>query len=447
VKFGLDNSKEEMPMRRYNKKAYKLKPYRSYRKKSNKKKIFLISIILILISIALFGFILPEKNLMPWESILKMDQIKSQFVPSKTDDDLVPLSLVSSYTPRPEPDYKLHQESLMIKGIYISGNRAGSERIDELIDLCNRTEINAMVIDVKSDDGYVTFAMDSPVVEEFGIIPNSVPIKDIEALIKKLYANNIYPIARIVTFKDSTIKEKHPEYMLKNKDGTFYESSEPGGKKATWLNPYNKEVWDYILTISKEAAAVGFKEIQFDYIRFHERAHADQVDFGPESIGKEKTQIISEFTKYIVEQLHQEEVYVSADVFGAIITSEIDAKIVGQDYAQMSKYLDYICPMVYPSHYADGSFGVEHPDLDPYEIILNAMRASNDQIKVIKEGEHRAIVRPWLQDFTAKWIPVYQEYGAKELRDQIQGVYDAGLDEWLLWNASNWYTEEGLLVK
>lgn len=434
-------------MRRYSKKAYKLKPYRSYRKKSNKKKIFLISIILIVVSIALFGFILPVKELVPWEPIFKMDQIKGRFISSKIDHELAPLSLVSSYTPGPEPDYKLHKEPLKIKGIYISGNRAGSEGIDELIELCKRTEINAMVIDVKSDDGYVTFAMDNPVVEEFGIIPSSVPIKDIETLMKKLYANNIYPIARIVTFKDSTIKEKHPEYMLKNKDGTFYESNEPGGQKATWLNPYNKDVWDYILTISQEAAVVGFKEIQFDYIRFHERAHVDQVDFGPGSIGKEKTQIISEFTKYITEQLHQKGVYVSADVFGAIITSEIDAKIVGQNYAEMAKYLDYICPMVYPSHYADGSFGVDHPDLDPYQIILGSMEASNTQLKVIKEGEHRAIVRPWLQDFTAKWIPVHQEYGAKELRDQIQGVYGAGLEEWLLWNASNRYTEEGLLVK
>ena len=447
MKLNSDYSKEEMLMRRYGKKPYKIRPYRSYRKKTNKKWIWIISVISILVAIVVLGFILPSRQIVPWEPILKINMIKSRFISSEQDQAPQVVHSTLAYIKSPEMDYQLHKEPVKVKGIYVSGNRAGSDGIDELIALCNRTEINAMVIDVKNDDGSLTFAMKGPAIEELGIVPASVPIKDIEGLIGKLYANDIYPIARIVTFKDNIIKEKHPEYMLKNKDGSFYESNEPGNQKATWLNPYNKDVWDYVLTVSKGAAAVGFKEIQFDYIRFHEGATADKVDFGLDAAEKSKMQVISEFTKYIVEGLHAEGVYVSADVFGAIITSKLDAEIVGQDYAQMAQYLDYICPMVYPSHYADNSFGVEHPDLDPYGILLGAMKASNDQLQQINSLDHKAIVRPWLQDFTAKWMPVHQTYGPEQLKEQIQGVYDEGLHEWLLWNASNRYTEAGLLAK
>ena len=436
-----------MLMRRYNKRAYKIKPYRSYRNNKNKKDIFSISIVALLVAVIMLGFVLPTYNIVSWDPIFKIGTVKSQFISSQQESVPKKVDYLSAYRESPQTDYQLHKEPVKVKGIYVSGNRAGSEGIDALIDLCGRTEINAMIIDVKNDDGTLTFAMENPALEQLGIIPASVPIKNIESLIEKLYANDIYPIARIIAFKDNTIKAKHPEYMLKNKDGSFYESSEPGNRKATWLNPYNKDVWDYILTLSKGAAAVGFKEIQFDYIRFHEGASAGQIDFGPDSENKGKTLIISEFTKYIVEQLHTEGVYVSADVFGAIITSKQDAEIVGQDYAEMARHLDYICPMVYPSHYANGSFGVEHPDLDPYQILLGSMEASSDQLKVISNEDHKAIVRPWLQDFTATWMPVHQPYGPKELKEQMQGVYDAGIDEWLLWNASNRYTEAGLLTK
>ena len=117
---------------------------------------------------------------------------------------------------------------------------------------------------------------------------------------------------------------------------------------------------------------------------------------------------------------------------------------MGQNYVEMSKYLDYICPMIYPSHFADGNYGVEHPDLEPFNIIRKVLRASKNKLNEIPEGEHRAIVRPWLQDFTATWIKNYQEYGPSQIREQISGVYVVGYSEWLLWNASCNYTVDAL---
>lgn len=437
-------------MRRFKKKPYKvkIKPYKSYRRKPKKMKFFLGGMLCVAISIIVLGYILPYKGVVPWKPLFTIKETSGKLITdkfkTKPSKGVVPLM---GYVGAPEIDYTLYHEPLKVRGIYVTGNRAGSDQIDELIELCKRTEVNAMVIDVKNDHGYLTFAVENNSIKQAGSVPHSVAIKDIHSLMTKLQENNIYPIGKIVTFKDNIIRETHPEYMVMKKNGHFYESNEPGNQKATWLNPYNKDVWEYILDISKEAVAVGFKEIQFDYIRFHEGMYEEDIDFGEESIGKSKTEIISEFTKFIAEELHKEGVLVSADVFGAIITSKFDADTVGQDYVEMSRYLDFICPMVYPSHYADGSFGVENPDLEPYQVLLGSMLASRQQLTEIGEDEHKAIVRPWLQDFTASWMRNYQEYGPKQIREQIDGVYDAGLEEWLLWNASSRYTEGGLLAK
>ena len=132
-------------------------------------------------------------------------------------------------------------------------------------------------------------------------------------------------------------------------------------------------------------------------------------------------------------------------MYGTIISSSIDAGLVGQNYVEMAKYLDYICPMIYPSHFGEGNYGIEHPDLEPLLIVRKVLNASKEKLEEIPEGEHRAIVRPWLQDFTASWIKHYMVYGGEEVRAQIDGVYEAGYDEWLLWNASTNYSVEGLL--
>ena len=168
------------------------------------------------------------------------------------------------------------------------------------------------------------------------------------------------------------------------------------------------------------------------------------VNFGKEARNKSKLEVITEFTKYAKETLSPLGIYVSADVYGAIIDSEVDADIVGQSYVEMSKYLDYISPMVYPSHYADGSYGIPHPDLEPYKLILKSMEASKAALDAIPEDEDKAIVRPWLQDFTASWLKNHKSYNGKEIKDQIKAVYDAGYDEWILWNGRNKYTKSGL---
>lgn len=327
-----------------------------------------------------------------------------------------------------------------VKGIYVTASKANST-IDELINLVDDTELNTMVIDIKDDDGRITFLMDYE--EAIEINATRAYISDINGLIKKLKEKNIYLIARVVAFKDPVLAEKKPELALKKKDGSTFRDKDG----LAWVNPYKHEVWDYLVGISLKCAEIGFDEVNFDYIRFSTDSGMADVDFGKEAEEKTKIETITEFVKYACENLRTKGIYVSADVYGAIISSSVDAKIVGQSYMEMSEYLDYICPMIYPSHYGDGYYGIDHPDTEPYDLIMGALGDSVKVLGNIPKGQHRAIVRPWLQDFTASWLRNYIRYEAKEVREQIEAVYDSGYDEWLLWNGAMNYTKGALMTE
>lgn len=342
--------------------------------------------------------------------------------------------------PDEAPEPETPQKALpKVKGIYITGPMAGHEAMADREQLAADTELNAMVIDIKNDEGIVTYKMSQPTVEELGA--GTAYIRDLPELKERLKEQDLYLIARIVAFKDPLLADKHPELCIRRKDGTVFRDK----NGLAWVNPYKREVWEYLVDLAREAARAGFDEIQFDYIRFPTEITDEEADYGAEAREKSKTDIITEFTAYAYEKLSPLGVQVSADVFGTVIDNENDAALVGQDYGAMARHLDYICPMVYPSHYRDGVYGIEHPDLMPYETVAAALGASEEVLNGIPEGEHRAAVRPWLQDFTAVWISHHQSYGGEQIREQIQAVYDSGCEEWLLWNAKCSYTEEGLL--
>ncbi|MBQ5599701.1 MAG: putative glycoside hydrolase, partial [Lachnospiraceae bacterium] len=310
----------------------------------------------------------------------------------------------------------------------------------DILDDMENTEINTVVIDLENDEGRITCSIDSPIITEIGACKTYV--QDIEALIKTLKERGLYVIARVVAFRDPYLAEKKPEWSLHTADGKLYRDKQG----MAWVDPYCKEVWDYLMEVGTIAKEVGFDEVQFDYIRFSTDSTMKNVVYDEERTqGRSKTEVITEFCQYAYENLASQGLFVSADVFGTIIGSEIDANAVGQIYTDMAKHLDYICPMVYPSHYGPGNFGLEYPDKQPYETILGAMKKSKAVLdQAADEDDHihnQAIVRPWLQDFTASYLGEgkYIAYGYEEVQQQIQAVLDAGYDEWMLWSAANRY--------
>lgn len=354
------------------------------------------------------------------------------------DEEELKTYLASLMTPEGSALAVTKQAPPAVKGIYVTGPVAGHERMNDIIQLVEETELNAVVIDVKNDDGYITYSMSSETVEALGSTVRYV--KDMPALIQTLHDKDIYVIARIVAFRDPYLAEAKPEWSVHRTNGSIYYDS----SGLAWVNPYNREVWDYLVEVASCAVADGFDEIQFDYVRFSTEIKSGTVDYGEDSATVSKTEIITQFIEYAYSKLSPLGVIVSADVFGTIIDNEYDSGIVGQDYAQISGSLDVICPMIYPSHYASGVYGQQYPNSSPYEMISGALGASETKLSTLPEGE-RPIVRPWLQDFTASWIKPYEEYGADDVRAQIQAVYDSGYSEWILWNASNHYTKEALL--
>ena len=333
------------------------------------------------------------------------------------------------------------REAVKVRGIYISGPMAGStELFQNILDSAAGTEINTVVIDFKDDQGRIICPVDSPVASEIGACRPYV--QDMKELIASLKERGLYVIARVVAFRDPWLAEKKPEWSLHLADGSLYRDRQG----MAWVDPYRKEVWDYLVEVGTEAKEAGFDEVQFDYIRFSTEGTMRDVVFD-EAVtgGRSKTDVITEFVKYAYENLASQGLFVSADVFGTIIGSDIDAQAVGQVYTEMAKHLDYICPMIYPSHYGPGNFGLEHPDTMPYETVLEALKKSQMVMDQAAEADghvsSQAIVRPWLQDFTASYLREgnYIPYGYNEVQRQIQAVKDAGYDEWMLWSAANRY--------
>lgn len=336
-----------------------------------------------------------------------------------------------------------------VKGIYVTGPKAGSGGMEDLIRLVDETELNAMVIDVKNDEGNLTFRLtneeipqDIPVLDRISEMQAGIRyIRDIQTMMQELKDHNIYTIARIVCFKDPILAAAQPELAL----------TKPDGKPVTdanglaWVNPYRQEVWEYLTELAEMAADLGFDEIQYDYVRFPVGSDADAADYGVDMEAYPKRQAIQDFLSYAGDRLHEKGCVVTADVFGTIIGSETDVQTVGQDYTALGQIVDAISPMVYPSHYANGVFGLKVPDAHPYETVSAAMQGSAEELQEIPEAE-RAVVRPWLQAFTATWVPGHISYNGTQIREQIQAVYDAGYEEWILWNATNRYSPDGLLA-
>lgn len=363
----------------------------------------------------------------------------------------------TAQSPEPEPTAVPWQElttadrmtgRTKVKGIYVTGPKAGSAGMEDLIRLVDETELNAMVIDVKNDEGNVTFRLTNeeitqniPVLDQISGMQAGVRyIRDIQALMQELKDHNIYTIARIVCFKDPILAAARPELALVKPDGKPVTDA----NGLAWVNPYRQEVWEYLTELAEMAADLGFDEIQYDYVRFPVGSDANAADYGVDMEAYPKRQAIQDFLAYAGDRLHEKGCVVTADVFGTIIGSETDVQTVGQDYTALGQTVDAISPMVYPSHYANGVFGLKVPDANPYETVFAAMQGSVEELQEIPETE-RAVVRPWLQAFTATWVPGHISYNGPQIREQIQAVYDAGYEEWILWNATNRYSAEGLL--
>ncbi|PIT88720.1 MAG: sugar fermentation stimulation protein [Candidatus Magasanikbacteria bacterium CG10_big_fil_rev_8_21_14_0_10_36_32] len=325
-------------------------------------------------------------------------------------------------------DVKTKSSLREIKGIYLTAYSAGSsKKIDEIIRLIDRTELNAVVIDIKDYSGLIFYDSQVPLVKELKL--KEKRLGDIKALIDKLHRHKIYVIARQSVFQDPLLAEKKNDWAIKNKNGGLWRDN----KGLAWVDAAKKEVWDYNILIAKEAVALGFDEINFDYVRFpSDGKMSEMVYSGGE---KKKYQIMAEFYAYVSRKLVREPAWISIDMFGLVMEkSGEDDMAIGQRIVDANNQVDYICPMMYPSHYPSGHLGLKNPADHPFEVLDNGMNKGMTMFQ-----NTRAQPRPWLQAFN-----LGADYDATKIREQIDAVEKYASAGWLLWNASNRYSDAGL---
>lgn len=308
-----------------------------------------------------------------------------------------------------------------VHGIYSTSWIAGTSRIQEIIRFMKQAKLNAIVIDIKDDTGTISFPATTPLAREIGAGSRRIP--RLRELVARLRREGIYPIARIVVFKDPLLARKHPEWAVKDVHGGLWHDR----KGMIWVDPHNRQVWKYNLEIALEAVAMGFSEVQFDYVRFLSDGKISDCVY-PFSKGEPKADVIRNFLLYAKKELNAKSIPLSADIFGLVLTMRDDLNL-GQQLEKIAQAVDYISPMVYPSHYPRGSFGYKDPDAYPYEVVLKALQDGNSRL----QGS-RAKFRPWLQDFD-----LGHHYGAEQLKAQVKALEANGIHDWLFWNPSNRY--------
>jgi len=322
-----------------------------------------------------------------------------------------------------------------VRGLYVNRWAALGQKMWQLIDVAKTTEVNALVIDVKDDRGFVLYKSRVPLAQEIGADTNR-PMRParLRAVLDTMRAYGIYPIARIVVAKDPLLAERHVEWAIRRKDDPSKPWLDKNGKP--WLDPHHREVWQYAVELAKEAVALGFSEVQLDYVRFpDERRLAREATF-PLAQGRVRAQVIRDQLAFARAALKETKVPMTIDVFGLTTTDTTDMGI-GQRWEMFVDQADVVLPMAYPSHYAPGTYKLGRPNAHPYAVIDHTL----DDAKRRSAGiAGAAKVVPWYQDFTLG----PPRYHAEHVRAQIRAGYDNGVMSWMLWNPGSRYNLDAL---
>ncbi len=334
--------------------------------------------------------------------------------------------------PAPVPTHPVHLPlPSEVRGFYWNAQTAGTARGDQLIGYAKQTGLNAVVVDLKADNGAIAFTPKDESLRRYAM--DKPLIADVEALTAKLADAGLYRIARLAVMKDNVFTAAHPEASLRNKGGGYWRDK----TGVAWLDPAAPVVGDTALALAREAYARGFDEIQLDYVRFPSDGVLSAIVYPFFKPGEQtETDVMRAFFEKVAGTLKAEQIPVSADLFGMTYWQENDFGI-GQRLRDVLPTVDFVSPMVYPSHYPPNFKGYGNPAEFPYEIVKESVDAGAALIEQETGGlpaETRRKTRPWLQDFDIGAV-----YTAAKIEAQIKAARDAGASGWMLWNARNVY--------
>ena len=322
----------------------------------------------------------------------------------------------------------------VLRGLYVNRWAAIGNKMTQLIEVAKKTEVNALVIDVKDDRGFLLYKSRVPLATQIGA-DTTRPLSHtrLRSLLDTMVAHKIYPIARIVVAKDPLLALAKLEWAIQRK-GTLEPWLDKNGNP--WLDPHRTEVWQYAADLAKEAYDLGFSEVQFDYVRFPDEKRLVSETVYPLANGRLRAQVIRDQLGFVYSKLHPLSIPVTIDVFGLTATDTTDMGI-GQKWERFVDRADVVLPMVYPSHFAPGTYKLGNPNAHPYSTIDHALK----DVKRRSAGVPGAAkIIPWYQDFTLG----PPRYHAEQIRAQMKAGYDNGFQSWILWNPGSRYTESAL---
>ena len=396
--------------------------------KNKSTRIILISLALVICGVIVYNFF-PSifkviSNEVEYISTINNPEINNELNEKEPKEEVKeePVVIPISHIKTPE----------VVKAIYLSGWVAGTKSIrDKLVKIIDETELNAVVIDIKDSTGRISFKIDDPLIKEIGSAENR--IANIRELTNLLHQKGIYIIGRISVFQDPFLSKLKPEWSIKRlSDGEVWKDK----KGLSFLDPMNQNVRDYTTAIALGSYHLGFDEINFDYIRYPSDGNMKDINYDLKE-GETRADNIEDFFVNLSSKMKEiENIPISADLFG-LTTEVIDDMGIGQVWEKAIPHFDYICPMVYPSHYPASYNNFDNPALHPYEVITRSLDSAIKKTEAI--GQSISKIRPWLQDFDLGAV-----YTKELVKEQIKATNDLGLSSWMLWDPSNKYTPEAL---
>jgi hypothetical protein len=323
------------------------------------------------------------------------------------------------------PETEIGLTPFKVKGLYLTVYGIASKKLREAaLEAVRLNHLNALVIDVKGDRGFIPFKVDLPLADEIGA-QKIILIKDMQATLTNLKEQGLYLIARIVVFKDDPLAAAKPELAVKNKGGGVFRDRE----KLRWVDPFRKEVWDYNIAIAKIVAQLGFDEVQFDYVRFPDNRG---TGFSKPANEETRTQAITGFLEAAHQALAPTNVMVAADIFGYVLWNTNDTDI-GQKIAPIVNAVDVVSPMLYPSGYHLGIPNYRNPVQHPYEIVYLSLKRAQE-----RTGASPLRFRPWLQAFR-DYAFRGGDFKEERMRTQIKASDEFGSSGYMFWNPRNIY--------
>ena len=335
---------------------------------------------------------------------------------------------------QPDPDFLAPPPG--VKALYVNAWAFGSNKLWHLIQLADETEVNALVVDVKDDTGCLLYESTVATARDIGA-NRCLRARDARARLDSLHAHGIHAIARIVVAKDPMLAEGKPGWSVRDIGGGLWRDR----INSAWVDANNDSVWIYAAQLAAEAVGMGFQEVQFDYVRFPDepRERMATAIFAARRSGESQRETVRRQVRSVKQRLEPLGVPVTFDIFGLTASAKPGTDLgIGQVWEDFITTADVVLPMVYPSHYGRGAYGIAWPNGAPYRVVRRALEEAINRSQL----EGAAEIRPYLQAFTlGRRLPRYTPH---EIREQIRAAEDVGIHSWVLWNPRSVYQRDAL---